>query len=153
MISRLLLLLVLLPTSVFGQPSFKPLIDSSADCNPSRGHFFIVEEMPSPIQPLNEVENLLNQKVQFTEKELDVEGQIYVQFLVNCKGEPGDYQLTQCPETLLGVGNQIIEVFRNENIKWKPGKQRGNTVDVILLSQIETLKGKFELNVLELDLK
>jgi hypothetical protein len=61
------------------------------------------------------------------------------------------YQLTQCPDTLIGVGNQIIEIFRNENIKWKPGRQMGKTVDVFLQSQIEIMKGKLEIIVFEID--
>ena len=55
------------------------------------------------------------------------------------------------PDTLIGVGNQIIEIFRNESIKWKPGRQRGKTVDVFLQSQIEIMKGKLEIIVFELD--
>jgi len=150
--TRILILFILLfPAFIFAQPSFKALIDTSADCYPSRGHFFIVEEMPSPNQTLNEIENMLNQKVQFAEKELGVDGKIYIQFLVNCKGEPGDYQLTQCPDTLISVCNQIIEVFRNESIKWNPGRQRGETVDVFLQSQIEIKKGNLEIIVFEID--
>ena len=150
--TRILTLFILLfPAFIFAQPSFKALIDTSADCYPSRGHFFIVEEMPSPIQTLNEIENMLNQNVQFAENELGVDGKIDVQFLVNCKGDPGDYQLTQCPDTLIDVGNQIIEIFRNESIKWKPGRQMGKTVDVFLQSQIEIMKGKLEIIVFEID--
>ena len=143
-----LLLLIILPASLVAQPSYKPLIDSSAACNPSRGHFFIVEEMPSPILPWDEIENLLNQNVQFTNEGQNNENYIYVQCMVNCKGNPGDYQLTQCPDALLDVGNQIIEVFRNETIEWKPGKQRGKTVDVFLVFQIKALNGKFKIEVL-----
>ena len=148
----LIIVVVLASAFLSAQPSYQALIDSSVACNPSYGHFFIVEEMPSPIQTLDEIENLLKRKIQFSEQEMDADGQIYVQCLVNCKGDPGDYQLTQCPDALLSVGNQIIEVFRNESFKWKPGKQRGETVDVFLIFQIEVLKGKFEIIVLHLDL-
>ena len=85
----LILFILLFPVFIFAQPSFKAIIDTSADCYPGRGHFYIAEEMPSPVYTLNEIENMLNQKVQFAENELGVDGKIYVQFLVNCKGDPG----------------------------------------------------------------
>ncbi len=85
--TRILTLFILLfPAFIFAQPSFKALIDTSADCYPSRGHFFIVEEMPSPIQTLNEIENMLNQNVQFAENELvnQVGDQQNLELLLRC---------------------------------------------------------------------
>jgi hypothetical protein len=143
--TRFLLLLMAFSSSLMAQPSFRPLIDSSAACNPSHGHFFIVEEMPSPIRPLDETAKRLTQNVQFTDKDREADKQIYVQCLVNCKGEAGDYQLTKCPDDLLDVGSQSIDILRNDGIKWNPGKQRGRTVDVFIIFEISVRKGKFEI--------
>jgi hypothetical protein len=141
----LILVLVLFPTFLVGQPPYRALVDSSAPCQSSYGHFFIVEEMPCPILPLNKIENLFDQNVRFTKEEQDIEGQIYIQCMVNCKGDPGDYQLSNRPNSLTGIGNQLIEVLRNENIKWYPGKQRGKSVDVFMLYQIEVIKGDLKI--------
>jgi hypothetical protein len=101
--------------------------------------------MPSLIRPLDETAKRLTQNVQFTDQELAADNQIYVQCLVNCKGDAGDFQLTKCPENLIDVGSQIIDIFRNDSIKWNPGKQRGKAVDVFLMFEIEVKKGKFEI--------
>jgi len=138
-------ILVIFPTILIAQLPYQSLIDSSAACIPSYGHFFIVEEMPRPQLSLDEIENLLYQNVRFKKKELDIEGEIYIQCMVNCDGDPGDYQLSQHPSALTDVGNQIIEVLRTDSIKWNPGKQRGKSVDVFMLIQIEVTKGDFKI--------
>lgn len=137
------------PALVLAQPpSYKPMIDSSAACSPTRGYFFIVEEMPSIIQPLHELEYSLNQKVSLMDEERNIDGELYIQCMVNCEGDPGDYQLTKCPDELSGAGSRIIEVFRNETIKWKPGKQGGMKVDVFMILQIKVKNGMIEMIVL-----
>ena len=112
---------------------------------PSYGHFYIVEEMPIPQLPLKEIESFLVEKVRFRKMELKPEGEIYIQCMVNCKGEPGDYQVAKCPNDLIDIGSQINEVLRNENFKWKPGKQRSKSVDVIMIIQLEVNEGDFKI--------
>jgi hypothetical protein len=140
----LILTLMLFPMCLAGQITYRPLVDSTAPCRPD-GHFFIVEEMPSPILPLNKIENLLDENVRCSKKERKLQGEIYIQCMVNCHGDPGDYQLSNRPEVLTDIGNQVIEVLQKENIKWKPGKQRGKSVDVFILYKIEISNGKFSI--------
>jgi len=137
--------ILLYPLLVFTQLPYQPLVDSSAACIPSYGHFYIVEEMPIPQLPLKEIESVLVQNVRFRKMEFNLKGEIYIQCIVNCKGEPGDYQVAKCPTYLIDIGDQIIKVLRNENFKWKPGKQMGRSVDVFMLIQLEVNKGDFKI--------
>src|SRR5690554_859931 len=54
-------------------------------------YFFIVEEMPKPKVSVNEIENILNGSIFFTEKELTGSNNIAIQCLVNCEGMAGDF--------------------------------------------------------------
>lgn len=144
----LILILVLFPVVLAGQIHYRPLVDSTAPCLPY-DHFYVVEEMPCPILQLNIIENLLDENVRFSKKERKIQDVIYIQCMVNCHGDPGDYQLSNRPKALTDIGNQIIQVLRNENIRWKPGKQRGQSVDVFMLYQIEVSNGKFNIVALK----
>ena len=151
MILRVIVFVVfMIPALLAAQPpSYKPMIDSSADCNPTKGHFFMVEEMPSILNPIPELENMIQQKVLLTDEERDVDSELYIQCMVNCQGDPGDYQLTKCPDELSEAGNQIVEVFRNGSIKWKPGIQGGVKVDVFMILKAGIKNGNIKITVVK----
>ena len=148
-----------LPAIIFAQ-EFKPLSYPTVACshgspdNPIDWdtnktklvhYYFIVDEMPKSKIPVNEIDSLLQNNVQFTEKELAGKGKIAIQCLVNCEGEAGDFQIMYCTTEMANISSQILDVFKNSLTDWKAGIQRGNKVDVLVKIEINVDKGRIGL--------
>ncbi len=154
--------LILFPALVLAQYEFRPIIDSTVACSYYRSDtrfyiqnplykekkdlefFYIVEQMPKPEIPLNEIEKMLEKEVRFNEKEMNFNGKIYFQCIVNCKGKAGDYQLIYCPAEFANICCHVLNVFRERINNWEPGKQRDTSVDVLIKTQVTVNKGNFE---------
>ena len=157
---NLIVLSFLFPAIVYAQ-EFRPLLDPTVACsygsssNPVDletnktklvNYFFIVEQMPNPKVSFSEIENMLNEKVLFIEKELNQEGKIVIQFLVNCKGKAGDFQIVHCPAEMANIGCQIIDILKSNYNEWEAGVQRKQKVDVLVKTVIDVNKGKIQIN-------
>jgi protein TonB len=106
-------------------PPPPPKKEESADeKNGEEDFFVIVEQMPELIGGLA----TLQQEVRYPEKALraNIEGRVYVQFIVNEKGE------VENPRVIRGIGGgcdeEAIRVVKMA--EFKPGLQRGRPVRV-----------------------
>ena len=156
--------LILSPISILAQFKFLPVIDSLLICSysesrmlytlpdahgysyPKLALFYIVEEMPKPKIPISEIEFLLKKNIRFNAKEMNCNGNIYLQCIVNCKGQAGDYQLIHCPDKFVNIGCQALNVFRKWIVTWEPPIQKGKSVDLLAMIKVAvTDGGKFEI--------
>jgi hypothetical protein len=155
--------LIVVPVAMQAQGSMRPVLDSSATCSYHKSTyefsenaaeakqilevFYIVEEMPRPITPKGNIENVLNDAILMNKQEKTFQGTINLQCVVNCKGKAGDFQIIDCPAEILNIGYQVLDLFRDKIYEWKPGKQRGNRVDVLIRIFVSVNEGKFSVVV------
>lgn len=157
-----LVISVVLPVSLSAQYGFLPIIDSTATCsyfssnhvfNENQGTakqrlevFFLVENMPVPNISFEEMAEYLGCIIRFTDHEKTFNEDVWLQCLVNCKGEAGDFQIIQCPEEIYNIGCQVLQVFKEKFSEWNPGIQRGKAVDVLLGLKVSVQEGKFHIS-------
>ena len=149
------LILIMSPALVRAQ--FLPIIDSTIVC--STGYtfseslkdikktldiFYIVEEMPKTKISINEIESMLERRIHLNTQEMNYKGNIYLQCIINCKGEAGDYQINNCPAEFVNVGCQLLNVFRESIVNWEPPKQKGHDVDLLTRVKVTINQGHFE---------
>ena len=157
---NLIVLSLLFPAIVFAQ-EFRPLLDTTVACsygNPNNPidwetsktqlvqYFFIVEKMPKPKVSFSEIEKMIKENVLLLEKELNQEGKIIIQLLVNCEGKAGDFQIVHCPAEMANIGCQIIDILKSNYNEWEAGVQRKQKVDVLVKTVIDVNKGKIQIN-------
>ena len=90
-----------------------------------------------------DIQNKLNEKVQYLKDNPKFKGKGMVQIIVNCKGEVVSCKMdnkTKDPE----LDKQILDVFKNL-ANWKAGTLDGKPVDSLVLFSFEIKKGKFVL--------
>lgn len=91
--------------------------------------FMIVEQQPEPEGGITTFYQYVADNLKYPREaqRMDVEGRVYVQFVVNKDGALTDI------EVLRGIGygcdEEAVRVLKNAP-KWKPGKQRGKAVRV-----------------------
>jgi len=103
--------------------------------------FRIVEEMPEPPGGLKAFYAYIYQNVKYPAmaRENNIEGTVYIQFVVEPDGSLSDIQVLRGPGG--GLNEAAVEVLQKYPQKWKPGKQRGKAVPVYF-----NLPIKFTLN-------
>jgi len=94
--------------------------------------FFIwVEDQPTPIGGFNKFYKELGSKIKYPTqaKRTETEGRVFVEFIVNAKGDPTDLKV------LKGIGAGCDEEAMRvlASMKWNPGKQRGRAVRVKMI--------------------
>lgn len=95
-------------------------------CIESEEIFIVTEEMPisSPDFPL--IEELINNQFTPSKCELIDGDKIFVQLIINCKGEDFDYVTRKFSKDTIDCG---IDNFLQSNLSWTPAKTMGRTVD------------------------
>ena len=162
------IILLLFPSLVFAQNNVKPIIDSAIICidsidatfdqmpNPYYNYnkkkavaelFFIAENMPSPGVSIDKIQDILKNNIRINGEDKKLNGEIYLQCIVNCEGIAGDYQIMNCPNGFSEICNNVLAVFSKEVKTWNPGKQRGNTVNVLVKILVKINSGDFEVIV------
>lgn len=92
--------------------------------------FFIVEEMPEfPGGGESELRKFIRENTKYPEiaKENGIQGRVFVQFVVNSKGQVTDAKVVRGVDPSLDA--EAIRVVQSMPA-WKPGKQRGKAVRV-----------------------
>jgi len=91
--------------------------------------FFVVEEMPEFPGGQLELRKYIAENVEYPEiaRENEIQGRVYVQFVVNGKGEVEHAKVVRGVDPALDKA--ALKVI-NSLPKWKPGKQRGKPVKV-----------------------
>ncbi len=114
---------------------YEPVTAPPKDDTPFR----IVEKMPEYVGGEKERRKFLKKNIKYPvfAKEAGIEGTVHLQFVVNKKGEIKNIEVVRGVNDLLD--KEAIRVLKAMP-KWKPGKQRGKPVKVILNMPI-----KFEL--------
>lgn len=148
------IILIMSPAYVYAQ--YLPIIDSTIVC--STGYtfseslkdvkktldiFYIVEVMPKPKIPENEIESMLEKRIRLNTQEMNYKGNIYLQCIINCKGEAGDYQINNCPDEFVNIACQVLKVFSERIINWEPPKQKGSNVDLLAKVKVTINQGHF----------
>jgi hypothetical protein len=142
------IIFVTVSVCLFSQKPYKELQDSSALCESRKEFFFIVEDMPIPKKPLDKIEEFLNESICLTKKQFEIEGETYIQCLVNCDGNSGDFQTVKFSPNMEDINNKIIEVLEQLNLEWIPGKQRSKDVNVLMVFHIKLKKGNVQITLL-----
>lgn len=122
------LALVMVSVSIFSQEEkevseFKEL---KVDGKPV---YVVVEEMPEFPGGQDSLRNFIAQTVEYPEvsREMDVQGRVFVEFVVNYKGEVCEAKIVRSVDKNLDMeALRVIKALPN----WKPGYQRGEPVNV-----------------------
>ncbi len=92
----------------------------------------------------DEMEVMLNEKVQFLKDNPDFEGKGMMQFVINCKGEVCRCQIDN-ESGSEELDSQIIAVFKTFK-DWKAGTYNGKAVDSMVLISYTFKEGKIIFN-------
>ncbi|MEQ8574190.1 MAG: energy transducer TonB [Fulvivirga sp.] len=110
----------------------EPLPDEKAP----QGYFTIVEEMPEPDGGIAGFYKYVQKNLKYPSqaKRMSIEGRVYVQFVINEKGELVDIAVIKG----IGAGcdEEVMRIMEKAP-KWNPGKQRGVPVRVKQVLPIE----------------
>jgi len=96
--------------------------------------FIVVERMPVPIGGYESFYKQVAKTIKYPSlaKRTETEGKVYVEFVINEKGDPINLKIAK------GIGQGCDEEAKRviSMIKWEPGKQRGNPVLVKMTMSI-----------------
>jgi len=106
--------------------------------------FFVTEILPTSNITYNQLEELLENSIDLNEYHLNDGDMIHISFIINCKGEDFDYQVSQYINITLQ--EKIIQIIQ-ESMDWTPAKQRNREVDFKKIISIRIDNNQF--NVLD----
>ncbi|UXP34207.1 energy transducer TonB [Reichenbachiella agarivorans] len=97
--------------------------------------FLIVEDIPEPVGGMTAFYQYVGQNIKYPYEasKKDIEGRVFVQFVVNSQGEIADVKVVK------GIGGGCDEEAARiiaQAPKWNPGKQRGKPVSVRMVIPI-----------------
>ena len=96
--------------------------------------YIFVEKKPEPVNGFEGFYKDVSERTKYPRKarQLEVEGKVYIEFVVNKKGEPTDFKVMK------GIGSGCDEEAMRVIAlsKWEPGKQRGKPVRVKMVMPI-----------------
>ncbi len=101
--------------------------------------FIVVQQMPQPVGGYEAFYKKVSTSIKYPSraKQRNAHGKVFVEFVVSPSGEPVNFKIVK------GIGNgcdeEAVRVLKQ--IRWEPGKQRGNPVFVKM-----TLPVHFQLN-------
>ncbi len=125
---------VIIPTD---EPIFvEPVLEEPPAEKAAVSDFTIVEEMPEPDGGLGSFYKFVQKNLKYpaTPRRMGIEGKVFVQFVINEKGELVDIEILKGIHT--DCDNEVLRIM-NKAPKWKPGKQRGAPVRVKTVLPIE----------------
>lgn len=105
---------------------------------------FTGQEVPKCSISLEEMQKILNEKLQFLKDNPSYKGNGKVSVFINCEGEPLNWSISISPinETL---DKELLEIF-GQFTNWTAGRLNNETVDSYKLISLEIKKGKLKLN-------
>lgn len=91
--------------------------------------FDVVEEMPEFPGGAEKMNEFIDKNIKYPEEysDLDIEGKVYVQFIVSRRGKISDIEIIKSINE--SFSKEAINVIKKMP-KWKPGEQRGKRVNV-----------------------
>ncbi len=113
-------------------------------CNPNNV-YFLMERKAKPIEPIDSIENKLNEVVSFAKNNPSFEGKSSIQFAVNCNGEIGGGFHVVTKSGNDDLDNEFIEFFKTVK-DWKAGKKnKKKTVDSWYMWRLEIKNGYIDI--------
>lgn len=105
--------------------------------------FTILAEMPKFNGDVEKLNAAYSVAMKLTEKEVKVEGKIYIQVIIDCKGKPYDYKLLKGIQK--SIDKRVIKVLKElpEFNNWSAGSELGEKVNCQYNIPIEIKSGYF----------
>ena len=127
---------------IFTVLSLKTLCCQSR-CDTLRDGVYVVSEFPpKPNIAYNQLENILNSSINLNDYELPENNMIYVNFIINCKGEDFDFTVLKNIDKKL---QDILIQTIHSNVKWTAGKQNGKNIDFSQTIVLKIKKNRFKI--------
>ncbi len=108
--------------------------------------WFITEVMPKPNISMTQVESILNKSIDLSNYAKPVDNIIYLNFIINCKGEDCEYKILNIKPIDRELENQLISIIKS-NLDWTPAMQKGEKVDIQMPMKISIENNCF--NIIE----
>lgn len=102
------------------------------------------QEVPKCSESVQEMQTILNEKLQFLKDNKSFKGNGKVCVIINCEGEALNWQILQSTtnETL---DKELLEIF-DQFTNWNAGRLNNQNVDSYMVIRFEIKKGKTKLN-------
>lgn len=100
------------------------------------------EEMPESSISNDQLEEILNSSIDLNKYSVEDGVVIYINFIVNCRGEHFDYKVLKPVDDVLE--SEVLSVLQS-NVMWSPGKHHDKEVDVLKIMQIRVDKGRLRI--------
>lgn len=124
-------ILLIIHTTALGQTSqdSTKAPDNSTDENLYNEIFYIVDEMPAPVEGMQKFKAYLSKNLKYPSMayQFGAQGSVTVQFIVDTNGVANDIQVVKGMG--MGCDEEAVRLIKNMP-NWKPGKQRGRKVRV-----------------------
>lgn len=113
-----------------------PLTEPLPDEKAAEGDFTIVEDMPEPDGGIAGFYKFVQKNLKYpaAPRRMGIEGKVFVQFVIDEKGELVEFEILKGIHT--DCDNEVLRIMEKAP-KWKPGKQRGVPVRVKQVLPIE----------------
>lgn len=135
--SRLFLIISLIfssPTLINAQILREPIVEPTEppEVDTKDQVFTIVEEMPVFEKGGEDINTFLAKNINYPLecKESNVQGTVYIRFIVQAAGGIRDIQVMKSPKECNMLEKEAIRVVKLSGNYWKAGKQSGKKVDV-----------------------
>ncbi len=127
---------------VIGIQSYGQMLMSTKGVNPdnvckSNQVYFLMQRKAQPLEPMDSIENRLNEIVNFAKANPGFEAKCAIQLAVNCKGEIGGGFHVVTKSGNEDLDNELIKFFKTVK-NWKAGrKNKKKTVDSWYMWRLE----------------
>lgn len=129
--------------------SFAQMVMSAEGINPENvckpnAVYFLMSDRAKPIEPMDSIENRINQTIRFVRENPSFESKAAVQLAVNCNGEVGGgfHNVTESGSAELD--KELVEFFKTVKT-WKAGKIKTKAVDSWYMWRMEIKDGHIDI--------
>ena len=103
----------------------------------------IAQEMPKLQISIESLEDYLNQNIKPSKDQVNQVGKMDIGFVINCKGEAGEYHLGRT--NMEGLFDPIVKLLK-EKCEWKPGVQKNYDIDMYYSFNVTLSDGRLKIN-------
>lgn len=113
-------------------------------CDTLADNIFVATEIPPKMdKSIDELEVIVNKEIDLNKYDLKVK-EIYVSFIINCKGEDINYKVLKCDNRDF---NKILTDCLMNNLNWIPAEQNSKKVDFSYVFGLRIENGR--INILD----
>jgi len=143
-IKFIILITILIAVNVF-VPNHKVIAQTRCDTL-DESIFFVTEVLPEPSISLSQLSSVLNTSIDLNKYQVPNGFSIYVNFIINCKGEDFNYRVIKPEQIDENLERELLTTIQN-TLTWSPAMQRGKGVD--FSKTINILVENNQLNIIE----